>query len=90
MGEEARWYGLFSITDKVGCIPSSRFNGILLSFQKSSSFLGPLVVGIIADATGNIRYAFFFLFGMILAAVLPLLVVDVAQGRKDAEKYVVA
>ena len=65
-------------------------SGFLLSFHKSSSFLGPLVVGIIADATGNIRYAFFFLFGMILAAVLPLLVVDVAQGRKDAEKYVVS
>ncbi|KAG8850085.1 Autophagy protein 22 [Serendipita sp. 411] len=69
MGEEARWYGLFSITDK------------------SSSFLGPLIVGLIADATGNIRYAFFFLVGMILTAVLPLLVVDVAQGRKDAEIY---
>ncbi|KAG6878763.1 hypothetical protein C0993_008062 [Termitomyces sp. T159_Od127] len=45
-GEEARWYGLFSITDK------------------SSSFLGPLAVGLIADTTGNIRYAFFFLVGM--------------------------
>jgi len=90
MGEEARWYGLFSITDKVGRVPSSLFSGVLLNFYKSSSFLGPLVVGIIADATGNIRYAFFFLFGMILAAVLPLLVVDVAQGRRDAEKYVVA
>lgn len=72
IGEEARWYGLFSITDK------------------SSSFLGPLVVGIIADATGNIRYAFFFLFAMILTAVMPLLVVDVAQGHRDAEVYVVA
>jgi len=41
-GEEARWYGLYSITDK------------------SSSFIGPLIVGLISDATGNIRYAFFF------------------------------
>ncbi|KAI1793765.1 MFS general substrate transporter [Ganoderma leucocontextum] len=49
-GEEARWYGLFSITDK------------------SSSFVGPLVVGLIADATGNIRYAFFFLVFMIWSA----------------------
>jgi MFS transporter, UMF1 family len=46
-----------------------------------------MVVGLLADATGNIRYAFFFLFGMILAAVLPLLVTDVAQGRRDAEQY---
>ncbi|KAF8261609.1 autophagy-related protein 22-like protein [Lactarius quietus] len=35
-GEEARWYGLFTITDK------------------SSSFIGPLVVGVVADWTGNI------------------------------------
>lgn len=69
VGEEARWYGLFSITDK------------------SSSFLGPLIVGLIADATGNIRYAFFFLLFMMLAACLPLLVVNVPQGRKDAEAY---
>lgn len=36
--QAARWYALFSITDK------------------SSSFLGPLAVGLIADGTGNIRY----------------------------------
>ncbi|KAJ2913083.1 hypothetical protein MD484_g7334, partial [Candolleomyces efflorescens] len=58
-GEEARWYGLFSITDK------------------SSSFVGPLIVGLIADTTGNIRYAFFFLVLMIWAALPVLLAVDV-------------
>ncbi|RDB21916.1 Autophagy-related protein 22-1 [Hypsizygus marmoreus] len=68
-GEEARWYGLFSITDK------------------SSSFLGPLIVGIIADTTGNIRYAFFFLVIMIWIAVPILMVVDVEKGRKDAREY---
>jgi MFS transporter, UMF1 family len=69
-GEEARWYGLFSITDK------------------SSSFIGPLVVGIIADTTGNIRYAFFFLVAMVWAAVPILWQVDVQQGREDADGYV--
>lgn len=68
-GEEARWYGLFSITDK------------------SSSFVGPLVVGLIADTTGNIRYAFFFLVVMIWAALPILSRVDVEQGRLDARKY---
>ncbi|PBK63698.1 MFS general substrate transporter [Armillaria solidipes] len=68
-GEEARWYGLFSITDK------------------SSSFVGPLFVGIIADMTGNIRYAFFFLVFMIWAAVPILMSVDVERGRKDAREY---
>ncbi|KAJ7764884.1 autophagy-related protein 22-like protein [Mycena metata] len=68
-GEEARWYGLFSITDK------------------SSSFVGPLIVGLISDMTGNIRYAFFFLVFMIWAAVPVLMSVDVERGRKDAREY---
>ncbi|EJC99549.1 autophagy-type protein 22 [Fomitiporia mediterranea MF3/22] len=69
-GEEARWYALYSITDK------------------SSSFLGPLAVGLIADRTGNIRYAFFFLVGMIWSAVPLLGSVNVERGREDAERYV--
>ncbi|KAJ6558158.1 autophagy-related protein 22-like protein [Mycena capillaripes] len=69
-GEEARWYGLFSITDK------------------SSSFIGPLIVGLISDTTGNIRYAFFFLVFMVWAAVPVLMSVDVERGRKDAREYV--
>ncbi|KAI0084534.1 autophagy-type protein 22 [Irpex rosettiformis] len=68
-GEEARWYALFSITDK------------------SSSFVGPLVVGIIADTTGNIRYAFFFLVFMVWLAVPVLLGIDVVRGRGDADRY---
>ncbi|KAI9068943.1 MFS general substrate transporter [Trametes sanguinea] len=68
-GEEARWYALFSITDK------------------SSSFVGPLIVGLIADTTGNIRYAFFFLVFMIWAAVPILMSVDVERGREDAQRY---
>ncbi|KAF8966154.1 autophagy-type protein 22 [Flammula alnicola] len=68
-GEEARWYGLFSITDK------------------SSSFIGPLVVGIISDVTGNIRYAFFFLVFMVWMAVPILMSVDVDRGRRDAQEY---
>jgi len=68
-GEEARWYGLFSITDK------------------SSSFLGPLIVGLIADSTGNIRYSFFFLVVMVWAAIPILSLVDVSRGKEDAVRY---
>ncbi|ETW76683.1 hypothetical protein HETIRDRAFT_328451 [Heterobasidion irregulare TC 32-1] len=67
-GEEARWYGLFSITDK------------------SSSFMGPLVVGLIADTTGNIRFAFFFLVFMIWLAVPILMSVNIERGRSDAQR----
>ena len=54
---------------------------------QSSSFLGPLIVGLIADTTGNIRYAFFFLVIMIWMAVPLLSIVDVEKGRKDARDY---
>jgi UMF1 family MFS transporter len=45
-------------------------------------------VGLIADITGNIRFAFFFLVFMMLIPV-PLLVfnVDVDRGRTDAQEY---
>ncbi|KAF8261613.1 autophagy-related protein 22-like protein [Lactarius quietus] len=68
-GEEARWYGLFSITDK------------------SSSFIGPLVVGLVADWTGNIRYGFLFLVVMLWAALPVLAGVDVERGRIDARAW---
>ncbi|EMD31179.1 hypothetical protein CERSUDRAFT_119991 [Gelatoporia subvermispora B] len=68
-GEEARWYGLYSITDK------------------SSSFVGPLIVGLIADTTGNIRYGFFFLIFMVWLAVPLLASVNIERGREDARQY---
>jgi UMF1 family MFS transporter len=56
--------------------------------MQSSSFLGPLIVGLIADSTGNIRYAFFFLVVM-LSVPIPILYwcVDMERGRRDAEAY---
>lgn len=59
------------------------------SFKKrqSSSFVGPLIVGLIADRTGNIRYAFFFLVFMLWFAVPVLLSVDAERGRIDAQTY---
>ena len=49
--------------------------------------MGPLVVGLISDATGNIRYAFFFLVFMVWLAVPILLSVNVERGRMDARNY---
>jgi MFS transporter, UMF1 family len=46
------------------------------------------VVGLIADATGNIRYSFFFLVGMIWMSVPILMGVDVERGREDARGYI--
>lgn len=68
-GQEARFFGLYAITDK------------------SSSFLGPLLVGLAAQATGSLRSGFVvILVGLILP--LPLLFsLNMAQGIQDAEQY---
>ena len=55
--------------------------------QQSSSFIGPLVVGLVADLTGNIRYAFLFLVFMLWAALPVLAGVDVERGRADARAW---
>jgi hypothetical protein len=54
---------------------------------QSSSFVGPLLVGLISDTTGDIRYAFFFLVIMVWAAVPILASVDIQRGREDARIY---
>jgi UMF1 family MFS transporter len=57
------------------------------SSRQSSSFIGPLVVGLVADLTGNIRYAFLFLVFMLWAALPVLVGVDVERGRADARAW---
>ncbi len=55
--------------------------------MQSSSFLGPLLVGLIADLTGNIRWSFFFLVGMVWAGRPILWFINVDKGREDARIY---
>lgn len=65
-GEEARFFALYSITDK------------------SSSFLGPAVVGLIADFTGSIRYGFIFILVALLLSLPILASVNMQRGHFDA------
>ena len=87
-GEEVRWYALFSATDKVASryVVQADWRTDLFLLQ-SSSFLGPLFVGLISDATGNIQYACFFFVFMVWLAAPILLSVNVEQGRTDARNY---
>ena len=54
---------------------------------QSSSFIGPLIVGLVADRTGNIHYRFLFLVAMLRAALPILAGVDVERGRIDAHAW---
>lgn len=64
--EEARFFALYSITDK------------------SSSFIGPAVVAIIADRTGSVRAGFVFLLVALLLPLPVLRAVDMLKGREEA------
>ncbi|KAF2663567.1 MFS general substrate transporter [Microthyrium microscopicum] len=51
--------------------------------DKGSSIFGPAIVGLITDATGHIRPAFFFLAALIAAPFPLLMMVDVERGKRD-------
>ncbi|KAF9953625.1 Autophagy protein 22 [Mortierella alpina] len=65
----------------------SEFFGLYAITDKGSSWLGPLAVAAITDATHEIRHAFVFLL-VLLTLPIPIIYfgVDLAQGRIDAEK----
>ncbi|KAG0230230.1 Autophagy protein 22 [Actinomortierella wolfii] len=65
----------------------SQFFGLYAITDKGSSWLGPLVVAAITDATHDIRHAFIFLL-VLLSLPPPILRwgVDLEQGRLDAEE----
>ncbi|KAK4045942.1 Autophagy protein 22 [Microbotryomycetes sp. JL201] len=67
--QSARWFGLYSITDK------------------SSSFLGPLLVATITNASGEIRHGFWLIFTMLLLSLPILAQVKMENGRQDAEQF---
>lgn len=73
-----------------GLVPRGReseFFGLYAITDKGSSWLGPLAVAAITDATHEIRHAFVFLL-VLLSLPIPIIYfgVDVNQGRLDAEK----
>ncbi|SCV72065.1 BQ2448_4759 [Microbotryum intermedium] len=66
---------------------SAQFFGLLSITDKSSSFLGPMLVAIITNATGQIRHGFWLILGMLVCSLPVLKGVDMERGRGDAEGY---
>lgn len=65
---------------------SSRWYALYSVTDKSSSFLGPLLVAVVTTATGQIRHGFWLILGLMLAAVPILANVDMTRGIADAER----
>lgn len=54
---------------------------------RSSSFLGPLIVGLIADRWHSIRAGFPFIAVAMLLPIPVLMLVDVERGKSEAEEF---
>jgi hypothetical protein len=60
----------------------SSFFSLFALTDKSASFVGPAIVGLISDMTGNIRNGFIFLLIMLAVPVPVLLRVRAKRGKK--------
>lgn len=66
----------------------AQFFGLYEITDKGSAWIGPLVVGAIATATGNIRYSFIFIFVTFLVSIGVFTTIDVKKGREQAQLFV--
>ncbi|RSH77830.1 Autophagy- protein 22 [Apiotrichum porosum] len=62
----------------------STFFSLFSLTDKSASFMGPAIVGLIKDATGNIRLGFLFLATMLALPVPVLMRVRMRKGGEEA------
>ncbi len=66
----------------------STFFSLFAPADKSASFAGPLLVGLITELTGEFLYAFALIVGMMLLPLPLLLFVDVSEGQEQAGRWV--
>ncbi|KAJ3305010.1 Autophagy protein 22 [Kappamyces sp. JEL0829] len=65
----------------------AQFFSLYAITDKGSSWIGPLVVAAITNATGNLRYSFFFLFFSFLVPIGIFAALDPIQGRQDSRDF---
>ncbi|RIA94879.1 autophagy-related protein 22-like protein [Glomus cerebriforme] len=65
----------------------NEFFGLYEITDKGSAWIGPLITGLIGDLTHDLRYAFWFLFAMMIIPLILICTVNVEKGKKEAELY---
>ncbi|KAA8648305.1 hypothetical protein EYZ11_001959 [Aspergillus tanneri] len=60
------------------------FYALYAATDKGSSFIGPAIVGMLVDATGQVRAGFFFIGPLILMPIPLIWMVNAEKGRRDA------
>ena len=62
------------------------FYALYAATDKGSSFIGPAIVGVLIDATGQVRSGFFFIAVLIVLPIPLVWMVNAEKGRKEALK----
>ena len=63
------------------------FFGLYEITDKGSSWVGPLIVALITQWTGSLRYSFLFIFSSFLIPMWMFSMVDVLKGKEQAHNY---
>ncbi|KAJ3321232.1 Autophagy protein 22 [Boothiomyces sp. JEL0866] len=65
----------------------SEFFGLYEITDKGSSWVGPLIVGLITQWSGNMRYAFVFLFLIFVIPIYIFSTIDVYKGKEQGQAF---
>ncbi|KAJ2992545.1 Autophagy protein 22 [Globomyces sp. JEL0801] len=76
---------LFSELLPQGC--ESEFFGLYEISDKGSTWVGPLIVALITQITGNVRWAFLFLLFLFAIPTMVFSSINIAKAKQDAKAY---
>jgi len=90
-GHEAAFFGFYELTDVRFVLVSKSLSqknlNVQNSLQKGSSWIGPLIVAILNQNTGSLRYGMIWL---VISFVIPLVLlrfVNVEKGTIEAKEF---
>lgn len=73
------------------CCPLSVLLAEFFSFfelsDKGSSWLGPLLIGLVNDLTDDIRWGVLAIFPVLALSLVPLFIADEDKGSQQAKRY---
>ncbi|KAI3654152.1 hypothetical protein MP228_000871 [Amoeboaphelidium protococcarum] len=83
-------FGRVQFSDLVPRNHEAEFFALYEIGDRGSSWLGPLIVGAIANASsGEVRYGFIYVIAMLLISVLLMVgALDVSKGRQECRQFV--
>lgn len=64
-----------------------QFFSLFAVTDRGSSWLGPVLVGVLADRFGSIRHGFFVIVFLLSVSIPMIAMVDLTKGKRQARKF---